>query len=43
MTVAEVEDWRERFLAGAENALRTRPNDDEAVKPYPLDRKTSDA
>jgi len=24
LTVTEVEDWRERFLAGAENALRTR-------------------
>lgn len=69
LTVAEVEDWREKFLVGAENALRTRPKDEEAVKdeqikklkqkigdlvldndilrealkPYPLDRKTSDA
>ena len=69
LTVAEVEDWREKFLLGAENALRTRPKDDEALKdeqvkklkqkigelvldndilrealkPYPLDRKTSDA
>jgi transposase-like protein len=69
LTVAEVEDWRERFLSGAENALRTRPKDEDAVKdeqikklkqkigdlvldndmlrealkPYPLDRKTSDA
>jgi transposase-like protein len=68
LTVAEVEDWRERFLSGAENALRSRPKDDEALKeeqikklkqkigdlvldndilreglkPYPLDRKTSD-
>ena len=67
--VAEVEGWREKFLAGAENALRTRPRDDDTVKdeqikklkqkigdlvldndilqealnPYPLDRKTSDA
>jgi len=30
LTVAEVEDWRERFLAGAENALRSRPLDEEA-------------
>jgi len=30
LTVAEVEDWRERFLAGAENALRSRPLDDAA-------------
>ena len=69
LTVAEIEDWREKFLLGAENALRTRPKDDEALKdeqvkklkqkigelvldndilrealkPYPLDRKTSDA
>ena len=32
LTVAEVEDWRERCLLGAENALRTRPKDDEALK-----------
>jgi len=69
LTVAEVEAWREKFLLGAENALRSRPRDEEAVKdeqikklkqkigdlvldndilrealkPYPLDRKTSDA
>jgi transposase-like protein len=69
LTVAEVEDWREKFLLGAENALRSRPREEEALKeeqikklkqkigdlvldndilrealkPYPLDRKTSDA
>ena len=69
LTVAEVEDWREKCLSGAENALRTRPKDEDAVKdeqikrlkqkigdlvlgndllrkvlkPYPLDRKISDA
>ena len=69
LTVAEVEDWREKFLVGAENALRSRQKDDdaikdeqikslkqkigdlvldndilrEALKPDPLDRKTSDA
>jgi transposase-like protein len=69
LTIAEVEDWREKFLLGAENALRNRPRDEEALKdeqikklkqkigdlvldndilqealkPYPLDRKTSDA
>ena len=32
LTVAEVEDWREKFLLGAENALRTRPRDEEALK-----------
>lgn len=69
LTVAEVENWQERVLIGAENALRSRPRDEEALKdeqikklkqkignlvldndllqealkPYPLDRKTSDA
>jgi transposase-like protein len=32
LTVAEVEEWKERFLLGAENALRSRPRDDEAVQ-----------
>ena len=32
LTVAEIEDWRDRFLLGAENALRTRPKDEEALK-----------
>ncbi len=32
LTVAEVEDWRDRFLLAAENALRARPKDDEALK-----------
>jgi len=27
-----VGDWRERFLLGAENALRNRPKDEEALK-----------
>lgn len=66
--MAEIEDGREKFLMGAENALRSRPKDDEglneeqskklkqkigdlvldndilreALKPSPLDRKTSD-
>ena len=26
LTVAEVERWREQFLSGGENALRSRPN-----------------
>lgn len=69
LTVAEVEDWPERVIVGAENALRSRPKAEEALKdelikklkqkigdlvldndilqealnPYPLDRKTSDA
>ena len=32
VTVAEIEDWQERFLAGAENALRARPRDEDALK-----------
>ncbi|MBX3325338.1 MAG: transposase [Nitrospira sp.] len=69
LTVAGVEDWREKFLVGTENAIRSRPKDEDAVKdeqikklkqkigdlvldtdilrealnPYPVDRKTSDA
>ena len=32
LTVAEVEEWKEKFLSGAENALRSRPKDEEALK-----------
>ena len=32
LTVAQVEEWREAFLLGAENALRTRPRDEDALK-----------
>ncbi len=32
LTIAEIEDWRERFVAAAENALRSRPKDEEAFK-----------
>jgi transposase-like protein len=32
LTVAEIEDWQERFLSGAENSLRTRPREDEALR-----------
>ena len=32
LTVAEVEDWKERFLYAAKNALRARPRDEEALK-----------
>ena len=31
LTVAEIEDWRERFLLAAENALHARPKDEEAL------------
>jgi transposase-like protein len=32
LTVAELEDWQERFLLAAENGLRARPKDEEALK-----------
>ena len=32
LKVSELEDWKERFLLGAENALRSRPRDDDALK-----------
>jgi len=32
LTVAEVEEWPERFVAAAENGLRARPQDEEALK-----------
>jgi transposase-like protein len=32
ITVAELEDWKERFLLAAENALRVRPKDEEALR-----------
>ncbi len=32
LTVAELEEWKERFLLAAENALRGRPKDEEALK-----------
>ena len=38
LKVAEVEDWRDRFLLGAENALRARPKEDEALREEELNR-----
>ena len=38
LTVAELEDWRERFLPGAENALRSRPADEEVQKDREIKR-----
>lgn len=32
LTVAELEEWKEKFLAAAENALRSRPKDEEGLK-----------
>jgi hypothetical protein len=36
--VAEIEAWRDRFLLGAENALRARPKEDEALREEELNR-----
>ena len=38
LTVAEIEDWKERFLSGAENALRSKPLDEEAQKEVEIKR-----
>ncbi len=38
LTVAQVEEWREVFLLGAENALRSRPRDEEALKDEQIKR-----
>ncbi|RLD95182.1 MAG: transposase, partial [Aquificota bacterium] len=38
LTVAEVEDWKERFLLAAENALRSRPKDEEALREEQIKR-----
>jgi transposase-like protein len=38
LTVAEVEDWTERFLLGAENALRSRPREEEALQEEQIKR-----
>jgi transposase-like protein len=38
LTVAEVEEWKARFLASAENGLRSKPLDDEALKEAEIKR-----
>ena len=38
LMMAELEDWQERFLSGAENSLRAKPRDDEALKEEELRR-----
>jgi transposase-like protein len=38
LKVAEVEEWRERFLLAAENALRSRPRDEDALKDEQIKR-----
>jgi transposase-like protein len=32
LTVAGVEEWKDRFVLAAENALRSRPKDEAALK-----------
>ena len=38
LEVAEVEEWRERFLLGAENALRARPKEEDALREEEVNR-----
>ena len=38
LTVAELEDWRERFLVGAENALRSRSADEDGQQEREIKR-----
>jgi transposase-like protein len=38
LKVAEVEEWRDRFLLAAENGLRARPKEDEALRDEELNR-----
>jgi transposase-like protein len=38
LTVADIEQWKERFLSGAENALRRRPLDEEEMKEHEIKR-----
>jgi transposase-like protein len=32
LTAGEIDDWREKFQQGTENALRARPKDEDALK-----------
>ena len=38
LKVGEVEEWRDRFLLGAENALRARPKEEAALHEEELNR-----
>jgi len=38
LTVAEIEGWKDRYLLAAENALRSRPRDEEALKDEQIKR-----
>ena len=40
VTVADVEDWRQRFLMGAEHALRSRPAAEDGQQERELKRLT---
>jgi transposase-like protein len=38
LTIGEIEDWKDKFLLGAENALRSKPKDEEALKDEQIKR-----
>ena len=38
LKIAEVEEWRDRFLLGAETALRARQKEDEALREEEINR-----
>ncbi len=38
LKIGEIDEWQERFLLGAENALRSRPRDEEALKDEEIKR-----
>ena len=38
LTLAEIEDWKEKFVLGAENALHSKPGDEEALKDEQIKR-----
>ena len=38
LKVSEIEDWQEKFALGAENALRSRPREEEALKDEQIKR-----
>ena len=38
LKVGEIEEWKDRFLLGAENSLRSRPRDEEALKDEQINR-----
>jgi len=32
LTIAEIEDWKDKFFSAGENALRARPRDEDGLK-----------